>query len=68
MSDDGQCPRCGHQLNSDQDTEGWIDADRKVWMGMAVVCPECNVHFGRDDFGNYVEASDVVRADYELDP
>jgi hypothetical protein len=68
MSDDGLCPRCRNQLNPDLGTAGWIDADGKKWMGMTVLCPQCDVHFGRDNSGNWVEASAIIPTDDELDP
>jgi hypothetical protein len=63
MSDDGLCPRCGHQLNPHLGTVGWRDADGKEWVGGTVRCTQCDVDFGQDDSGHLVEATGVFAED-----
>jgi hypothetical protein len=53
------CPRSGGTLDADSGTTGWIDATGKTWMGMALLCRDCALYFGREDSGALVKAAAV---------
>ena len=62
------CPRCSGPLDADLATTGWIDATGKTWTGMALLCRDCGICFGREDSGALVKATAVLPVDDGLDP